>query len=279
LFLLHEDTNYMAVTVKHILDALNEEAPFHLAESWDNVGLLVGDRGTEVTGILAGLDATNVLIDEAIDRNANLIITHHPVIFKPLSAIDTAASEGILLTKALTHKISIIGCHTNFDNATIGVSDILGQKLGLKSLTPLVPDSNDPAIGLGRIGSYPQPISGREFLACVARGLELSGVQLAGPLPEKVTTVAVCGGSGSEFAVQAKHAGADAYVTAEIKHNIAIWAAENGFCVVDGTHYATEKPAVNLLVEKLRLRSERGGWNINITESEREVPPSTLITL
>lgn len=269
----------MAVTVEKILDSLNEEAPFGLAESWDNVGLLVGNKSNEVTGILAGLDPTNLLLDEAITRKANLIITHHPVIFKPLSAIDTATSEGTLLAKALSHNISIISCHTNFDNATVGVSDILGQKIGLESLRPLVPDSDDPTTGLGRIGSYPQPITGQEFLRLVTKGLGLPGVQLAGPLPDRIATVAVCGGSGSEFAAQAKKAGADAYVTAEVKHNIAVWAAENNFCIVDGTHYATEKPAVELLVEKLRLHSEHGGWKILIEESELEVPPSTLITL
>ena len=109
-------------------------------------------------------------------------------------------------------------------------------------------------------------------------GLDLSGAQVAGVLPPKVQTVAVCGGSGSEFAMQAKKSGADVYVTAEIKHNIAVWAFENNFCVVDGTHYATEKPAVALLVEKLRLKAASEGWNIPIRETEREAPPSTLVT-
>ncbi len=106
-------------------------APFSLAEAWDNVGLLVGNPEQEVTAVLAGLDPTNSLVDEAIKKGANTIITHHPVIFKPLSAINTAEPSGRLLEKALANRIAIIGCHTNFDSASQGVSDYLALQLGL----------------------------------------------------------------------------------------------------------------------------------------------------
>lgn len=269
----------MTTKVKDILEILNEEAPFSLAESWDNVGLLVGNPEQEVTAVLAGLDPTNRLVDEAIAQGANTIITHHPVIFKPLPAINTANPSGKLLEKALSNRIAIIGCHTNFDSASEGVSDYLAFQLGLKNLSPLVSSSEDNGTetGLGRIGVYPSPLASIDFLARVLDVLNLPCVQTAGTLPEKISTVAVCGGSGSELAPIALKRGADVYLSAEIKHSTAIWAAENNFCIIDGTHYATEKPAVTLLVKKLREAGDRNSWKIKIRQTKEEYHPFVLL--
>lgn len=268
------------VRIKDILECLNNEAPFDLAETWDNVGLLVGDREQVVTSVLAGLDPTNALVDEAIELGANTIITHHPVIFKPLAIINTAEPDGRLLAKALANNIAIIGCHTNFDSARDGVSDELARNLGLTNLSAMVSSpqqSSLPATGIGRIGSYDSPISAEIFINRVLETLKLPCVQLAGKLPETVTTVAVCGGSGSDFAPLAKALGADVYLSAEIKHSTAIWAVENYFCIIDGTHYATEKPAVALLVRQLQNAADRKGWSIKVRQTEREHHPFVIM--
>jgi len=269
----------MSVRVKDILESLNVEAPFSLAESWDNVGLLVGNPEQEVTAVLAGLDPTNKLVDEAIAQGANTIITHHPVIFKPLPAINTGEPGGRLLEKALTNRIAIIACHTNFDSAPEGVSDYLALQLGLEKLSPLVPSTDDikSVTGLGRIGTYPSPLAAVDFLTKVLDVLNLPSVITAGILPEKISIVAVCGGSGSELAPIALRRGADIYLSAEIKHSTAIWAVENNFCIIDGTHYATEKPAVTLLVNKLRKASDRNSWKIRILQTKEEKHPFVLI--
>jgi dinuclear metal center YbgI/SA1388 family protein len=262
----------MPARVKDILNTLNTEAPFSLAEAWDNVGLLVGSPEQEVTAVLAGLDPTNALLDEAIALGANTVITHHPVIFKPLPAIDTTAPYGRLLEKALTNRIAIIACHTNYDNAEEGVSTILARQLGLDNLLPLIP-AGEGGAGLGRIGTFPAPLSAADFLARVLDVLGLDSVQTAGTLPTRITTVAVCGGSGSEFAEQARRSGADVYLSAEIKHNIAVWAGETGFCIIDGTHYATEKPAIAALVSHLEQINLREGWNIRTMQTKTEHHP------
>lgn len=269
----------MTVRVKEILQSLNAAAPFSLAEAWDNVGLLVGNPEQEVTAVLAGLDPTNSLVDEALKNGANTIITHHPVIFKPLQAINTAEPSGRLLEKALANRIAIIGCHTNFDNASQGVSDYLALQLGLTKLTPLVPssDSNRTDTGLGRLGIYPSPLTSAEFLTRVLNTLNLPCVQTAGILPDKVSTVAVCGGSGSELAAIALERGAEIYLSAEIKHSTAIWAAENDFCIIDGTHYATEKPAITLLVKKLREAGNKNNWKIKILQTKEEHHPFVVM--
>ncbi|SDP37889.1 Nif3-like dinuclear metal center hexameric protein [Desulforhopalus singaporensis] len=270
----------MAATVKNILETLNLDAPFNLAESWDNVGLLVGSSTQQVTGIMIGLDPTIALIQEAIDSGCNTVVTHHPVIFKPLAAIKTDTTAGILLEKALTNRIAIIGCHTNFDSAEEGVSSYLAAKLGLDATTPLVPSpaaNDNQQTGLGRIGTYAAAVNGEEFLKKLLAVLEVPGVQVTARLPEKITTVALCGGSGSDLAPLAHERGADVYLSAEIKHATAIWANENDFCIIDGTHYATEKPAVKLLVDKLQHQSEKNNWNITVLQSTRERHPYTFM--
>jgi dinuclear metal center YbgI/SA1388 family protein len=269
----------MTVRVKDILESLNVQAPFSLAESWDNVGLLVGDPEQEVTGVLAALDPTNRLVDEALALGVNTIITHHPVIFKPLPSINTAEPGGRLLAKALANQLAIIGCHTNFDSAREGVSDYLAFQLGLENLAPLLPAPDDQAAhtGLGRIGAYPSPVTAADFIARILQTLDLPCVQMAGPLPVTVKTVAVCGGSGSELAPTAFQRGADVYLSAEIKHSTAVWAVENNFCIIDGTHYATEKPAVTLLVKKLREAAHGNNWKIRISQTKEERHPFVLM--
>lgn len=268
----------MTPRVKNILNNLEQKAPARLAETWDNIGLLIGSPEQMVTGVIAGLDPTNELIDEAIQTGCNTIITHHPVIFKPLSSIDTGTPEGKLLQKALSNNISIIGCHTNFDSAEEGVSDVLGERLGLKEMQPLVVPAGAPdGTGLGRIGKYDRGLTPDEFKIRLLTALELDGVQMTGSLPETITTVAVCGGSGSDFAREALKRGADVYLSAEIKHSTAIWARENNFCIVDGTHYATEKPAVALLVKQLQQANETEGWHINVLQSVNEKHPFVYI--
>jgi len=270
----------MTARVKDILASLNTLAPFKMAESWDNVGLLVGNPDQQVTAILAGLDPTNRLIEEAISLGANTVITHHPVIFKPLSAINTAAPEGRLLEKALANRIAIIGNHTNFDSAPDGVSAILAQQLGLEGSVPLIPSSEgSPEVGLGRIGSYRTPITATEFLARVLEVLDLAGVQMAGRLPREIKTVAVCGGSGSEFAAEARSRRADVYISAEIKHSTAIWAGECDFCIIDGSHYATEKPAIRFLVQRLEKVCRREKWQITIIETKTERHPFVTLDI
>ena len=277
-FVPHMQT--MTVLLRHIIDHLNTAAPFNLAESWDNVGLLVGSTESPVTSILIGLDATNSLLDEAIQLGADTIVTHLPVIFKPLARIDTADPLGRLLQKALAHNIAIIACHTNLDNAIDGVSDILGRALGLTQLSPLLPSPNatGSATGLGRIGRFTTPVTPGQFLHTALQALGLTSIQVAGPLPTSIQTVAVCGGSGSDLAALALSRGADLYLSAEIKHSTARWAEENDFCIIDGTHYGTEHAAVQLLANMLQAMCASQHWQIAVAQTKTEKPPFVSIT-
>jgi len=271
----------MAVTTKDIIACLDEIAPFAIAENWDNVGLLVGNRNREVKSILVGLDPTTKLLDEAHAVGADTVITHHPAIFRPIPAIDTGEPAGRFLEKALTSQINVFACHTNFDSAVPGVNDALAELLGLVDISPLVPTTSQPVdgAGMGRVGYYRQPLASPTFVKKLLSVLELSSIQFAGPLPETISCVALCGGSGSEFAEIARNCGADLYISSEIKHNIARWAEEAQFCVIDGTHYATEKPALKLLAEKLKTYANSRNWDISISETTTERHPFTMVDI
>ncbi len=261
-------------TVNDILDSLEERAPAHLAQSWDNIGLLVGNPEQKVAGILTALDPTEKVLKEALCLGYNTIVTHHPVIFKPLPTINTGTSEGRFLQNALRNDVALIACHTNFDSAPNGVSDVLAKALGLTNLQPLVFEKNQSErTGLGRIGTYSTPLEAAGFFKRLLHTLHLDGVHITHRLPRKIRMVAVCGGSGSEFAKIAFQRGADVYLTAEVKHSTAIWANDNNFCIIEGTHYATEKPAVALLTEALQHASDTRGWNVLITQSRDERHP------
>lgn len=260
--------------VEDLLSGINCFAPFGLAESWDNVGLLIGKPDRMVRSLLLGLDPTLSLLDEALNRGADTLITHHPCIFHPLSSVNTATPTGAFLERALEQKINVIACHTNFDNAVKGVSDALAERLGLSGLRPLhaVGFSGITGVGLGRVGDFPAPLTFPEFLERVFAVLGIDGAHVAGQPPSAVKTVALCGGSGSEFAEDALHSGADVYLSAEIKHSTARWAEEVGFCIIDGTHYGTEQPAVALLADKLRALAQEKGWDLNILQTNSERP-------
>ncbi len=233
-------------TLRDILTILDKAAPFSLAESWDNVGLMIGDPSQEVSGILLGLDPTIALLDEAIEKSANLIITHHPAIFTPLKSIRTDQPSGRFLAQALKKDIAVVACHTNLDVIQNGVSQVLAEKIGLTQLTPLIEtQEGSPKIGFGQIGSLGNLEDSDSFLARLCDILQLPTLKICGLMPEQVNRVAVCGGSGSDLAEAALAKRAQIYITAEVKHSTARWAEESGLCIVDAGHFSTE----NLIVE------------------------------
>lgn len=267
----------MDIKIMDLLDGLEQIAPGSLAESWDNVGLLIGDPNRKTQSLLLGLDPTLSLLEEALSIGADTLVTHHPCIFRPLQSVQTATPAGAFLEKALANKINVIACHTNLDSAESGVSDALGGLLGLENLKPLHPI--DSAVqGLGRIGRYDEPISFRLFMPRVFAALESEAVQIAGIPPQKIQSVALCGGSGSDLVEEAYRQGADVYLSSEIKHSTARWVEDSGFCVIDAGHYATEKPAMALLAGSLQILARKRNWKLQICQSRLEKPAFTFIT-
>ncbi len=242
-------------TVGDILDFLETLAPQSMKMDWDNVGLLCGGRNRPVTKVLVALDPFGPVCREAADWGAELIVTHHPLIFQPLKAVteDTALGRSVQLLCAAG--ISAINAHTNLDCAPGGVNDVLAARLGLSEvrvLSPMGLDEQGREWGLLRAGAVtPQPLTA--FLSLVKARLGCEGLRYVdGSQP--VHWVAVGGGACGSELMDAVQAGCDTFVTADVKYN-QFWDAKDlGLNLIDAGHFYTENPVVGYLAEKIRTR-------------------------
>lgn len=227
--------------VKDIYSYIDSFAPFESQEDWDNSGFLVGEGEKEVKKILVALDVTEPVLKEAQEIGAELVVSHHPVIFGALKELHPESTACL----ALKMGIAVISAHTNLDVAEGGVNDCLAEALGLKKVKKCGDE-----LGLLRIGELEKPLSCEDFVEYTAKKLGVGGIKYT-PAEKMIKTVAICGGSGAEFFPEAMKAGADAYVTANVKHNYFIDIKKAGFCVLDAGHFCTENVVVVPLTKKL----------------------------
>lgn len=236
-------------TIKEIYDFIDRSiAPFGNALSFDNVGLLVGNKEREVSKVLLALDITRDVCAEASSLGAELIISHHPIIFKPLKSIQFDSA----LADLVTNKISAICAHTNLDVAPRGVNFQLASKLGLKRLSALTYEEEKP---MGLVGYLDAEMSATEFVEFVKKSLDCSAVRHTS-INDRIKKVAVCSGSGGSFIGEAHAHSADAFVVGEIKHSDILKANALGVNIIDTGHYKSEnviiEPLKNMLGEAFR---------------------------
>lgn len=360
----------MSVKCQVIIDVMEQLAPKYLAEKWDNVGLLLGSPAQVIKKIRVTLDVTQGVVDQAIQDNIDLLITHHPVIFSPVKNIRTDLPQGKLLASLLTHNIAVYAAHTNLDSATGGVNDILAAKFNLQETKPLttsyreklyklvvfvpktheevvsqaiweagaghigdyshcafgtpgqgtflpldgtkpfigqrgvlerveeirletvVTDKNSrrvikamlkahpyeevaydlyellnetDGVGLGRIGKLTSPLTLRDFIFQVKKALQIDYISVSGDLDRMVKKVAVCGGSGASLISKAAFAGADVFVTGDVKYHEGQDGLAAGVALIDAGHFATEQPIVTFLTEYLATRNGADKWQVDIS--------------
>ena len=239
-------------TVGDILKYIETLAPRSMKMDWDNVGLLCGSKATPVTKVLVALDPFEAVCREAAQWGAQLIVTHHPVIFQAPKAITDETSVGRSILQLCAHGISAINAHTNLDCAPGGVNDVLAKKLALVNVQVVDPegtDENGNEWGLLRMGEVPeQPLDA--FLNRVKTLLGCEGLRYVdGGKP--VRKVAVGGGSCAGEMLDALRAGCDTFVTADVKYNQFWDARDLGINLIDAGHFATENPVVSVLAEKI----------------------------
>lgn len=236
-------------TVADILQFVETLAPRELKMDWDNVGLLCGSKNTEVTKILVALDPFEHVCREAADIGAQLIVTHHPLIFQAPTAITDETSIGRSIMFLCRHGISAVNAHTNLDCAPGGVNDVLAGRLGLQNVSIIEPKGGAVPYGLLRCGDVePQPLE--TFLATVKENLGCEGLRYVGG-GSPVRKVAVGGGSCASELLFAKAAGCDTFVTADVKYN-GFWDAKDlGMNLIDAGHFCTENPVVPVLAAKI----------------------------
>ncbi len=233
------------INIQDIYEFLDKIAPFNTALEFDNCGLLVGSFDKKVNKVMLTLDITKSVVEEAHNIGARLIISHHPVIFKPISKLDFSSAVHFLSK----FEISAICAHTNLDAAPKGVNFCLAEKLSLLNLEPLAYEENQP---LGLIGKLEQEMDSKEFAIYVKSKLECKGLRYTA-IDKKIKKVAVCSGSGGEFVSEAVRKKANAFVTGEIKHSQILHANEEGLMIVDAGHYKTE----NVVILPLKTELEK----------------------
>ena len=239
------------MTVQNIIDQMESWAPPQLAESFDNVGLLVGNPAWEIKKILVALDATDAVIAEAIAGGYQAIITHHPLTYNPLKAVVATDIIGRKILALAKHEIALFSAHTNLDKAEGGVNHCLASILGLENTHPMTPDATNPALGLGLVSKLATPTTLEKLAQHVKQALNLADIRYSGSLQKNIQKVAICGGSGMSFWQDAKKAGADVYITGDVKYSDALPLLESGMCILDITHYSGENIIVDAIVKKL----------------------------
>lgn len=231
----------MSVKLSRIVERLEELYPPRLAEEWDRVGLITGHPDSEIDKVLVAVDPVAKVLDQAIAVGAQLIVTHHPLYLRGTSFVAATDPKGSLIHRLIENGIALFNAHTNADSAEGGVADCLAAAVGLENTCPLIPLSEHT--GSGRIGDLPAALPLKTFAQQVAQALPAcpAGILVGGDLEAKVKTIAVSGGSGDSFLADARRAGADVYICADLRHHPASEHLESGKpYLICATHWASE---------------------------------------
>lgn len=250
-------TNNQSLNKIHdIIQCLEKIAPQSWQENYDNAGLIVGDPDQICTGVLVCLDSTDEIIDEAIAQNCNLVIAHHPILFSGLKKINGFHYVEKAIIKAIKNDIAIFAIHTNLDNAYInGVNARIARQIDLNQTKILLPKEGispqGQTIGAGILGILAQSVKTEDFLSDLKIKMELPVIKHTKLIKKQIRSVAVCGGSGSFLINRAIQAGADIYITSDIKYH-EFFEANDQIILADIGHYESEKYTIDLLYTILR---------------------------
>ena len=250
-------------TVLEVTEYLDERVPFATTLDFDNVGRLCGEPQREVKKVLCALDITDEVIGEASDMGADLIVSHHPLIFHPLKSVRSDDLVGRKIMTMARRNISGICMHTNLDAAVGGVNDALITALGVRNGRPLGGEG-----AMSRIGTLPESVDFADFLESTKKALGAYGLRYV-DAGRKIFTVGCCGGSGGDFIEEALAAGCDVFVTADVRHDRFLAAKEYGISLIDGGHFSTE----NVVMPVLRQLVLDGFPELEVTISRRNGQP------
>ncbi len=260
------------VTLNQIISFLEELAPPSLAEDYDNVGLLLGNSQAQVERILISLDVDEKVVAEAVKKEAQLILSHHPLIFRPVKNIVAGSSFGRTIYAIIQNNVNLYAMHTNFDIANGGLCDYFLQEIChapcYDSLEGELPN------GLGRIAKLETELALEDFLNRVKKKFSMQYVRYIGEKSAKIQTVAVCNGGGADLIELAKEKGADVYISGDVKYHQARYAYENGLSFIEIPHYEAEIIFCRLVS---KLLSERFQNQLEIMVSEENVNPWKFI--
>ncbi|RMC24338.1 MULTISPECIES: Nif3-like dinuclear metal center hexameric protein [unclassified Lactobacillus] len=248
-----------------IVTVLRQYFPEEIASSGDPVGIQIGSLNQTVTGLMTTLDVRPQVVDEAIDKGINFIISHHPVMFHPAVNLNFANPQNEMYAKIIKHGITIYSIHTNSDKAQDGSSDWQAEELGLKEIEPFCLD--DDGIAIGRKGKLAHSFSAHDFAYYVKYKMKINMVRLITAEPTKmISTVGFICGDGSKYWHQAVKEKLDAFITGDVYYHTGHDMISSGLTVVDPGHY-TEKLFKDKMYEKLNQWNDENNWNIQIDKS------------
>ena len=246
--------------IREITDAIEQYAPLRLQEEWDNAGIQVGNPEADVTGVLLCTDATETVVAEAIDRGYNLVISHHPLIFRGLKKIMGRTPVERTVAMAIKHDITIYSAHTNMDSAWQGVSFRMAQKIGMTNVQFLDTNTVQPygdedttTAGCGVIGDI-DPMPAREVLKRVKEAFEVGAVRYSGDGNTLVSRMALCGGAGGFLLDKSVEMGAQLYVTADMRYHDFLDNSQR-IVVADIGHYESEHFTKEIFLEIIQKKS------------------------
>ena len=243
----------MTNTIQDVYNYLHSIAPFQYQESYDNAGLIVGDPNAECTGVITCLDSTEDIIDEAIAKGVNLVVAHHPIVFRGVKMFTGANYVEKAVIKAIKNDIAIIAIHTNLDNVIVnGVNERIAHQIGLQNIKPLLVkseiDQSEGAVGSGVIGELKEEQDELSFLLGMKESMQVSVVKHTQLLGQKVRKIAVCGGVGGFLLRDAIKSGAQIFITSDYKYH-EFFDANDQIVIADIGHYESEQFTINLLQE------------------------------
>ena len=243
--------------INDVIDYLSRLAPLSLAETWDNVGLLIGDRSRPVQRVMTCLTVTEDVVREAVERGVHLIVSHHPVLFRPVQKLTADEPEGRLMLMILEAKIAVYSPHTGYDNAEEGINRQLAEQLELTGIQPLRPLSDSPPhtandlCGGGRCGTLPQPLKLSELLDVVKDRLAINRLQFTGNSDDRIERLGIACGSAAEFIRDAVSQQCQALLLGEARFHSLLEAESVGLALILVGHYASERPAVERLADTI----------------------------
>ena len=233
-----------------IIENLNKEYPLSAAEEWDNVGLLVGKRDAEVSRVLVALDASDEVVDQAVEQKVQLIVTHHPLIFGSIKKINTDSFTGSRIIKLIENGISCCAMHTNFD--IYGMADLNAVQLELCGSEVL--SYTEEEKGFGKVGTLKEPMKYYDYAALLKKKLGISDIRCYGEGNPVVSRIAVCSGSGKSFIDEALMAGADVLVTGDVDYHTGTDAFAKGIRIIDAGHFGTEQGFIEYVTAELKQK-------------------------
>ena len=266
-------------TLAEVLALVEDWYPPHTADDWDRVGLICGDPSDSVDRILLAVDPVQAVAAEAVAGQADLLIVHHPLYLRGTSSVAATDPKGRIVHQLLRSGCAVYAAHTNADAPRTGVSESLALALGLENPTPLEADPSDPDRGSGRIGRLKEPTSLRAFAERVRDALPQTahGVRVAGDAERTIETVALCGGAGDFLLDRAREAGADVYLTSDLRHHPASeFREQDGPALIDVAHWAAEWTWLPVLADRLRAALAAKGANVEVRVSEIVTDPWTF---